>query len=146
MFILQKAIDHVVICMYHLFSVLHEEEETPYISKELPKLLIYPKITYIIHVKCVTPVFFFSSFFWWSIDYFCFHSFRTKLSLTRWSADWRGATLLYEQAGGWFFSALVDLIFISYNIVANIKQYNDYWNLKRNWKKTGHDGLHVDFS
>jgi hypothetical protein len=24
----------------------------------------------------------------------------TKLTLTRWSADWRGATELYEQAGG----------------------------------------------
>lgn len=26
--------------------------------------------------------------------------FRTKLSLTRWSADWRNATELYEKAGG----------------------------------------------
>ena len=24
---------------------------------------------------------------------------RTKLSLTRWSADWKSATVLYEQAG-----------------------------------------------
>lgn len=25
--------------------------------------------------------------------------FRTRLSLTRWNADWKSATLLYEQAG-----------------------------------------------
>ena len=30
---------------------------------------------------------------------FCFHFVRTKLSLTRWSADWKSATVLYEQAG-----------------------------------------------
>lgn len=30
---------------------------------------------------------------------FYLHFLRTKLSLTRWSADWKSATVLYEQAG-----------------------------------------------
>ena len=61
------------------------------------------KISYIIHVKCVTA--FFSFLFLISLSFdevlitFTFHSLRTKLSLTRWNADWRNATVLYEQAG-----------------------------------------------
>ena len=53
---------------------------------------------------CVFLLQHFSSWFMILTTNFLFFSFflkliRTKLSLTRWSADWRTATQLYEQAG-----------------------------------------------
>lgn len=41
------------------------------------------------------------------------YSHRTKLTLTRWSADWRGATELYEQAG----LVILFLVFLYWQIL-----------------------------
>lgn len=37
----------------------------------------------------------------------CLFFLRTKLTLTRWSSDWKGATVLYEQAGRCAYLAVI---------------------------------------